>query len=153
MATDRTNHDINPVDKTLAGDERTFRVQSAEPSMKVSLRAGDGTFRTIRTVGSAATADQPKDFFIIKGETPQKLAIYTSNEHRYWKEVEDGIDAWGDKGEHSILQNRAFVHFNLCPGLQLRLQHEFHLRHGNYRYYPSITGKNHEFYMGINYAL
>ena len=91
--------------------------------------------------------------FIIKGETPQKLAIYTSNEHRYWKEVEDGIDAWGDKGEHSILQNRAFVHFNLCPGLQLRLQHEFHLRHGNYRYYPSITGKNHEFYMGINYAL
>jgi len=68
MATDRTNHDINPVDKTLAGDERTFRVQSAEPSMKVSLRAGDGTIRTIRTVGSAATADQPKDFFIIKGE-------------------------------------------------------------------------------------
>lgn len=91
--------------------------------------------------------------FILKGETPDKLSIYTSDEHRYWKEVEDGIDAWGDKGEHSILQNRLYLNVHLYRNLHFNFQHEFYLRHGNYRYYPSITGKSHEWKMGINYAL
>jgi len=91
--------------------------------------------------------------FILKGETPEKLAIYTSDDNRYQKEIEDGIDAWGDKGEQSIFQNRLYLNFRLCPNLYLNLQHEFYLRHGNYRYYPSITGKNHEWKAGINYAL
>ena len=91
--------------------------------------------------------------FILKGETPEKLAIYTSDEHRYWKEVEDGIDAWGDKGEHSILMNRLYFQFHVCRNFMLNLQHEFNYRHGNYRYYPSITSKSHEWKLGVSYAL
>ena len=91
--------------------------------------------------------------FIMKGETPEKLAMYTSDEHRYWKEVEDGINAWGDKGEQSIFQNRLYLQFHLCRNLLLTLQHEFYLRHGNYRYYPSITSKSHEWKFGVSYAL
>ena len=91
--------------------------------------------------------------FILKGETPEKLAAYTNNEPQYQKEMEDGIDAWGDKGEHSIFQNRLYLNIHLYRDFHFSFQHEFYLRHGNYRYFPSITGKNHEWKVGINYAL
>lgn len=91
--------------------------------------------------------------FIVKGVTPEKLSIYTSDENLYQKEMEDGIDAWGDKGEHSIFQNRIYLNFRIFHNLHFNFQHEFYLRHGNYRYYPSITGKSHEWKAGINYAL
>ena len=91
--------------------------------------------------------------FILKGKTPEKLALYTSDEHRYKKEMEDGINAWGDKGEQSIFQNRLYFQCHFSRNLHLTLQHEFNLRHGNYRYYPSITGKSHEWKAGVSYAL
>lgn len=90
--------------------------------------------------------------FILKGETPEKLAIYNSDES-YWPLVEDGIDAWGDKGENSIFQNRLFCNINLFRNVQLHLQHEFNFRHGNYRYYPSVTSKSHEWNIGLSYAM
>ena len=93
------------------------------------------------------------ELFILKGVTPEKLAIYTSDEHRYAKEVEEGINAWGDKGEHSIFQNRFYLQFHLCRDLLLTFQHEFYLRRGTYRYYPSITSKSHEWKFGVSYAL
>ena len=91
--------------------------------------------------------------FILKGKTPEKLALYTSDEHRYKKEMEDGINAWGDKGEQSIFQNRLYFQCHFSRNLHLTLQHELNLRHGNYRYYPSITGKSHEWKAGVSYAL
>ena len=91
--------------------------------------------------------------FILKGETPEKLAIYTDNKFEYHQQQEDGIEAWGDKGEHSIFQNRLYLNLYLYRNLHLTFHHEFYLRHGNYRYYPSITGKSHEWKLGINYAL
>lgn len=90
--------------------------------------------------------------FILKGETPEKLAFYKSDAS-HWEEISDGLNAWGDKGEHSILQNRTFFRINLFRNVQLHLQHEFYLRHGNYRYYPSITGKCHEWNLGLQYAM
>lgn len=90
--------------------------------------------------------------FILKGERPEKLAIYTDNESQYQQEMEDGINAWGDKGEQSIFQNRLYFNLNLYKNLHFNFHHEFYLRHGNYRYYPSITGKSHEWKFSINYA-
>ena len=67
--------------------------------------------------------------------------------------MEDGINSWCDKGEQSIFQNRLYFQCHFSRNLHLTLQHEFNLRHGNYRYYPSITGKSHEWKAGISYAL
>lgn len=91
--------------------------------------------------------------FILKGADPQKLGNYMSDPDRYKKELVDGINAWGDKGEQSILQNRLFLHVNITPNLLFHLQHEFNLRHGNYRLYPSLTSKSDEWKAGISYAL
>ena len=68
-------------------------------------------------------------------------------------ELVDGINAWGDKGEQTVLQNRLFFQFNIARNFQIHLQHEFNLRHGNYRLYPSLTGKSHEWKAGLSYAL
>ena len=91
--------------------------------------------------------------FILKGASPQKLSLYASDPVTYRQELEDGINAWGDKGEQSILMNRLFFRANLFRNLSLQLQHEFYLRHGNYRQYPSHTAKSHEWKAGISYAL
>ena len=86
------------------------------------------------------------------GETILKIANST-DDARQINRVVRYLEAWGDKGEHSILQNRLYLNVHLYRNLHFNFQHEFYLRHGNYRYYPSITGKSHEWKMGINYAL
>lgn len=91
--------------------------------------------------------------FIPKGEDPAKLALYQANPDIYWQEHTDGINALGDKGEQSVIQSRTFLNVNLVRNLQLHFQYEFYLRHGNYRYYPSLTGYSHEWKAGISYAL
>ena len=91
--------------------------------------------------------------FILRGYTPEELGIYTDDQSQYQKKMEDGINAWGDKGEQSILQNRLYLNVHLYRNFHLNIHHEFNLRHGNYRYYPSITSKSHEWKIGINYAL
>ena len=91
--------------------------------------------------------------FILKGYHPNELERYTEDEDLHQEALLEGINAWGDKGEQSIFQNRLFLNIHLYRNLHLNFQHEFYLRHGNYRYYPSITGKGHEWKLGLNYAL
>lgn len=91
--------------------------------------------------------------FILKGTEPRLIQQYLEDPEKHAADLQSGTVAWGDKGEQSILQNRAFLQVNLIHNLQLHLQHEFNLRHGNYRLYPSLTGKSHEWHIGIRYAL
>ncbi len=91
--------------------------------------------------------------FILKGYHPNELERYTEDEDLHQEALLEGINAWGDRGEQSIFQNRLFLNVHLYRNLHLNFQHEFYLRHGNYRYYPSITGKGHEWKLGLNYAL
>lgn len=91
--------------------------------------------------------------FIVKGADPARLDLYINHPDQYAKEMTDGINAWGDLGEQSILQNRLFLSVNVTPSLQFHLQNEFYLRHGNYRDYPSRTAKSMEWKAGFSYAL
>lgn len=91
--------------------------------------------------------------FILKGAEPTTLQHIIDDPEHHEQDLVDGINAWGDKGEQTILQNRLFLHINIARNLQLHLQHDFHLRHGNYRLYPSLTGKSHEWKAGLSYAL
>lgn len=91
--------------------------------------------------------------FIAKGADPKKLEDYIQDPETYRSELADGINAWGDRGEQSILQNRLFFNLAITPNLRLRLQHEYYVRHGNYRLYPSITGRSMEWKAGVTYAL
>lgn len=91
--------------------------------------------------------------FIIKGTTPEKLDKYVNNKDQYYDLFADGINSWGDEGQQSIFLNRLFLNVNLTRTLSLNLMHEYYMRHGNYRYYPSYTGKCNEWKAGIKYAL
>lgn len=91
--------------------------------------------------------------FILKGIDRSDVERYRSDPETYHIELSDGVNAWGDKGEQSILQNRLFMNVNVTSNLQLHLQHEFYLRHGKYRSYPSLTAKSHEWKVGFSYAL
>lgn len=91
--------------------------------------------------------------FILKGVSPAEIERYRADPVTYHVELSDGVNAWGDKGEQSILQNRIFLNVNVTHNLQLHLQHEFYLRHGKYRAYPSLTAKSHEWKAGFSYAL
>lgn len=91
--------------------------------------------------------------FFLKGAKRADLQQIIDDPEGHELALRDGINAWGDKGEQTILQNRLFLHVNLVHGLKLHFQHEFYLRHGNYRYYPSRTGKSHEWKAGLSYAL
>lgn len=91
--------------------------------------------------------------FILKGETPENLLKYEENPDKYKQEVADGINAWGDEGEQSVFLNRLKFNVNITQNLKLNLMHEFYYRHGNYRYYPSLTGKSNEWKAGLVYSL
>ena len=91
--------------------------------------------------------------FIVKGASPETLQQIIDDPEGHEQELVDGINAWGDKGEQTVLQNRLFFQFNIARNFQIHLQHEFNLRHGNYRLYPSLTGKSHEWKAGLSYAL
>ncbi|MBR1667436.1 MAG: DUF3943 domain-containing protein [Bacteroidaceae bacterium] len=91
--------------------------------------------------------------FIVKSANPETLQQIIDDPEGHELDLRDGINAWGDKGEQTVLQNRLFFQFNIARNLQLHLQHEFNLRHGNYRQYPSLTGKSHEWKAGLSYAL
>ena len=91
--------------------------------------------------------------FILKGANPKILNKYHSDPDLYRNELENGINAWGDQGEQSIILNRLSFNVNLFKNMQLKLMSEFYLRHGNYRYYPSHTAKSMEWKIGLNYAL
>lgn len=91
--------------------------------------------------------------FVLKGMTPEKLDDYMNDNDRLLKAQAEGINAMGDKGEQSIVLNRLFANVNLFKNVQLHLQSEFYLRHGNYRYYPSVTAKSMEWKAGLIYSL
>lgn len=91
--------------------------------------------------------------FVLKGKRPAELDDDLNNPTIHDKVVSEGINAMGDKGEQSVILNRLFANVNLFHNLQLHLQSEFYLRHGNYRYYPSITAKSMEWKAGLVYSL
>lgn len=91
--------------------------------------------------------------FVLKGANPEKLDLYVNDPDTYWLEMRDGINAWGDKGEQSVILNRFYFNVNITPDLQFQFQHENYFRHGNYRLYPSRTGKSQEWKASISYAL
>lgn len=91
--------------------------------------------------------------FILKGTTPEKLDQYVNDRDKYYEIFADGINSWGDEGQQSIFLNRLFFNVNVTRNLRLKLMHEYYVRHGNYRYYPSYTGKSNEWKAGISYAL
>lgn len=91
--------------------------------------------------------------FIMKGANPETLDKFHSNPELYQDELKNGINSWGDKGEQSTILNRTSFNVNLFKNMQLHLMHEFYLRHGNYRNYPSHTGKSMEWKVGLSYAL
>ncbi len=91
--------------------------------------------------------------FILYGDSPEILLYYVENSDKYKQDVADGIYAWGDEGEQSVFLNRMKVNINITQNLKLNLMHEFYYRHGNYRYYPSLTGKSNEWKAGLVYSL
>lgn len=91
--------------------------------------------------------------FIMKGSVPSDLNASLENPDFYSKAMTEGINSMGDKGEHSVILNRLFANVNLFRNLQLHMQSEFYLRHGNYRYYPSVTAKSMEWKAGLIYSL
>lgn len=91
--------------------------------------------------------------FILKGTTPEKLDQYANNREQYYELFADGINSWGDEGQQSIFLNRLFFNVNITRTLRLHLMHEYYVRHGNYRYYSSYTGKCNEWKAGLSYAL
>lgn len=91
--------------------------------------------------------------FIFKGANAETLQKIIDDPEEHDTKLHEGINAWGDKGEQTVLQNRLFFQFNVTRNMQLHLQHEFNLRHGNYRLYPSHTAKFHEWKFSVSYAL
>lgn len=91
--------------------------------------------------------------FIIRGADLDKLRRYHEDPLNYHEELEEGINAWGDKGQQSVLRNRLQFNVHITSNTQIHLMHEFNLRHGKYEFYPSVTAKSHEWKAGISYAM
>lgn len=91
--------------------------------------------------------------FILKGAKLSDLENFQKDPEHYREEIEDGINAWGDKGEQSIIQNTLFFDVNITPDLRFCASSELYFRQGQYRYYPNRIARSHELKLGIVYAL
>ena len=91
--------------------------------------------------------------FVLKGGDTTRFQGFNEMPEPIQGELMNNVSVWGDKGEQSVLRNRFRFNLHLTPYIQLHLMHEFNLRHGKYRDYPSITAKSHEWKAGISYAL
>ena len=91
--------------------------------------------------------------FVMKGAKPVNLDSTLDNPDLLQEAMVDGTSYMGDKGEHSVILNRFFANVNLFRNVQLHIQNDFYLRHGNYRYYPSVTAKSMEWKAGLIYSL
>ena len=91
--------------------------------------------------------------FIIRGIDRAKLQSYYEDPVRYREQIEEGVNAWGDQGQQSVLRNRLHFNVHITSNTQFHLMHEFNLRHGRYQHYPSLTAKSHEWKAGISYDL
>lgn len=91
--------------------------------------------------------------FILKGAKPSVFDEDLSDSDLQMEVLHNSVNSMGDKGEQSVFLNRLFANVNLFRNVQLNLQNEFYLRHGNYRYYPSLTAKSMEWRVGLAYSL
>ena len=91
--------------------------------------------------------------FVPKGTKPVNLDSWLDDPDFRHDAMFDGTNYMGDKGEQSVILNRLFANVNLFRNVQLNLQGEFYMRHGNYRYYPSVTAKSTEWKAGLIYNL
>ncbi len=91
--------------------------------------------------------------FTIKGFTPEKLAEIYNGSEEHATDLADGISAWGDKGENSIITNDTYLHLNVTKDVTFNINSRLYLRHGNYRYYPSVTSKSYELWAGFKFGI
>lgn len=66
---------------------------------------------------------------------------------------EPGLYDWGDKGNNSILYNRAYLLINMRYNLKLNAEHIYYIRKSNYSYFPSRQARNYELKLGLIYSI
>lgn len=81
--------------------------------------------------------------YMFKGNEPMKPD--TPVEYSKW--------AWGDKGNCSIYQNRAYLQFFLKHNLKLNAEHKLFYRRSNYASFDNVHAKSFELRFGIIYAI
>lgn len=71
------------------------------------------------------------------------------------RQVAAGIDpsCWGDQGNHSVLTNETFLQYNIYKNIRINIDYMRYLRRSNYKYFPSVHARSHEFKMGIIYSI
>ncbi len=71
------------------------------------------------------------------------------------RQVDAGIDpsCWGDQGNHSVFTNETFLQYNIYKNIRLNIDYMRYLRHSNYKYFPSVHARSHEWKMGIIYSI
>ena len=60
---------------------------------------------------------------------------------------------WGDKGNNSILMNRAYLNINLKYNIKLNVEHILYYRRSNYDQYPHVRAKSYEMKLGLIYSI
>lgn len=61
--------------------------------------------------------------------------------------------AWGDKGNCSIYQNKAYIQFFLKHNLKLNAEHKLFYRRSNYAAFDNVHAKSYELKLGIIYSI
>lgn len=79
------------------------------------------------------------------GKTPEEI------DRLMEKKVD--INCWGDRGNHSVITNNIFIQYNLQKNLRLNVDYQIYYRSSNYKYYPDVHAKSHEWKMGLIYSI
>lgn len=89
-------------------------------------------------------------FYFSRLYTPQG---YSPEEIQRRIEGHHGFSCWGDQGNHLILTNNLFAQYKLYHHLRLNVGHQCYFRHSDYKYYPSVKARSHEWKVGIIYSI
>ena len=76
---------------------------------------------------------------------------YSLHELQYRTDHHELLNTPGDEGQSSVLVNRMYLRVPLMRHVKFRLEHDIHYRHSNYRYYPSVSTRFHEYKAGLAY--
>ncbi len=71
------------------------------------------------------------------------------------RQINDNIEisCWGDQGNHSLMTDNFYVQWNLFKNMHLNIDYQIYFRSSNYKHYPSVTAKSHEWKFGLIYSL
>ncbi len=63
------------------------------------------------------------------------------------------INCWGDQGNHSVITNNVYAQYNIYKNIRLNFDYQIYYRSSNYKFYPSVQVKSHEWKLGLIYSI